>query len=321
MALDVLSLVVLAAFVALGVWRGALASTLGIVTLVVAYAASIAAMSPLGRILGAALGLPPLLAAPVAGTLTFALVLAVLGGVARSLVKRQRRARGDAPRSPLDVLGGALVGGLRGAFVVLLLGWLGAWTEALREAAPASGQATLPSVEGSRVTRLAEEAVDVGAGALMGRSTPPGRVAVQLLAHPAVALSALRGALASPALATLRDDAEFWDALERGDLAGALARGSFRSLPYDRALREDFARFGLVPAPAAESPQEFALATASVVRAIAPRIAGLRSDPELQQLLADPEVKAALQRGDRWALLGHPGFRKLAARLAAQGPS
>jgi uncharacterized membrane protein required for colicin V production len=318
MTLDVLALVVLAAFVALGAWRGALASTLGVVTLVVAYAASIAAMSPLGRTLAATLGLPPLLAAPVAGTLVFALVLALLGGVARSLVARQRRARGVAPRSTLDSFGGGLVGGLRGAFVVLLLGWLGAWTEALREAAPDSGHVTLPSVEGSRVTRLAEEAVEVGAGAVVGRGTPQSRVAVQLLAHPAVTLSALRGALASPALATLRDDAEFWDALERGDVAGALARGSFRSLPYDPTLREDFARLGLVPAAAAGSPQEFALATVDVVRAIAPRIAGLRSDPELQGLLADPEVQAALKRGDRWALLGHPGFQKLAARLAAQ---
>ncbi len=318
MTLDAISLLVLAAFVALGVRRGALASALGVVTLVVAYAASVAGMSPLGGALGAILGLPPLLAAPLAGTLVFAVALVLLGGVSRSIVARQRRARGDAPRSALDVLGGGLVGGLRGAFVVLLLGWLGAWTEALREAAPTSGQSTLQGVSGSRVTRLAEDVVEVGAGAVMGRDTPQGRVAVQLLAHPAVTLSAMRGALASPSLATLRDDADFWDALERGDVTGALARGSFRSLAYDPMLRADFARLGLVPAAAASDPQEFAVATVDVVRAIAPRIAGLRSDPELQRLLADPEVKAALEHGDRWALLGNPGFQKLAARLAAQ---
>ena len=42
-------------------------------------------------------------------------------------------------------------------------------------------------------------------------------------------------------------------------------------------------------------------------------------DPEVQALAQDPAVLRALERGDRWTLLRHPGVQRLAEKLAGQG--
>ena len=316
MSVDLLALLLLLAYTAIRAWRGARASALGIFRLVAAYGASLLAGAKLGDLAAARLDIAPLLGAIIVGTVAFAATLGVLGIASRILLAYERRSLGDEPLSALERLGGALLGGLRGAVVVLLVGWLTAWVDGVATAVPES---MLPHPGPSRVGELAERAVEAGAGALLDQQSPGGRMTVQLLAHPAESIEGLNAVLANGRLEALRDDTQFWQALGAGDVDSALARGSFRSLPYDAELRHDFARVGLVAPSAAESPAAFEQAIVEATRQLAPRIAGLRSDPQFQSLLQDPQVREALQRGDRWALLRDPRFQLLAARLGSGG--
>ena len=316
MSVDLLSLLILGVYVALGAWRGALASALGIFTLVAAYGASLLAGAKLGDAAAAWLAVAPLLGTVLVGSIAFVVALLVLSVVSRILLAHDRRSLGDEPLSALERLGGALLGGLRGAVVVLLVGWLTAWVDGVASAVPES---MLPRLGPSHVGQLAERTVEAGAEALVDQESPGGRMTVQLLAHPDEALEGLKGALANGRFDALRSDAVFWEALADGDLDAALGRGSFRSLPYDPELRHDFAGMGLVAPSAAESPPAFEQALIDTARRVAPRIAGIRSDPQFQSLVQDPKVLSALQRGDRWELLTDPRFQLLATRLGSGG--
>jgi hypothetical protein len=316
MSVDLLSLLILVAYMALGAWRGAIASALGIFTLIAAYGASLLAGAKLGDAAAARLAVAPLLGTVLVGAIAFIAAMVLLGIASRRLLAHERRGLGDEPLSALERLGGALLGGLRGAVVVLLVGWLTAWVDGVATAVPES---MLPRLGPSHVGQLAERAVEAGADAALDQQSPGGRMTVQLLAHPGESIEGLKGALANGRLEALRDDSAFWEALEGGDLQAALARGSFRSLPYDPELRHDFAQMGLVARSAADSPPAFEQAIVDATRQVAPRIAGIRSDPQFQSLLQDPTVLSALQHGDRWALLSDPRFQLLAVRLGSGG--
>ena len=66
---------------------------------------------------------------------------------------------------------------------------------------------------------------------------------------------------------------------------------------------------------AAADPRAFRLPAGDVLRQVGPRIRGLREDPAVQDLMRDPEVVAAVQSGDHLALMTHPGFQAVVARV------
>jgi hypothetical protein len=314
MPVDLLSLAILAAYVGIGARRGALAGALRIFALVAAYGASLLAGAALGDAAAAQLAVAPFLGAILVGTIAFLVTMFILGLLSRRLLAHDRSGSGEESLSTLERLGGALIGGLRGAAVVLLLGWFAIWVDGVAAALPTP---VLPRLGPSYGGQMAQRAVEAGAGLVVDRSSLGGRVTVQLLAHPGDAVQGLKGTLVNGRWEALRDDAAFWEAFGNGDLDSALARGSFRSLPYDPELRQDFAGMGLVSQGAGENPQTFEREIVEIARQVAPRLAGLRSDPQFQSLAQDPKVRSALERGDRWALFTDPRVQLLAKRLGS----
>lgn len=315
MWLDLLAVAVLGIFVALGAWRGALATGLGLATLIGAYLAAISLAPALAPPLSERLGISELWALPLAGTGVFIATYSVLG-VASALVRRLSRRHADERSARDRFLGGAL-GAVRGVGIVLLLSYLALWVDALRATGTATG---IPSVERSRAAALTGEVVESGLEAALGEDDPAGRVAARIAARPGVAVAELQGVLEDPQVSALREDARFWMLVEHGSVDAALARGSYLDLQRDPALRRRLADLGLVPEAAADDPGVFRDAMAEVLREVGPRLRGVKEDPQLQALLEDPQVVAMLQEGDTLGLLGHPGFRGLVARVTSRQP-
>lgn len=312
MALDLLGLAILALFVALGAARGALGSAVALVSLGAAYATGILAATTLGPAFAAWLGLPKLVAPAVAGSATFAAVFLVCSLVGSVLRRQERTLRAGAPRSLLDRLGGGGLGAVRGALVVLLLGWLAQWVDALGQMEQASRP---PLAEGSRVGELAQTAVEAGARAALGGENAGARAAARLLARPAETLPELQSVIEHPRLDDLADDADFWSLVETGSVDRALNRLSFLRLAHDERLRERFASLGLLSEAGAESPAGFRREARAVLEAVGPRLRRLKQDPELHRLAEDPEVVRLLERGEVLGLLRHPGFQRVVARV------
>ena len=305
--------VVMVAFVALGAWRGALATGLGLATLVVAYLAAFTLAPSLAPALGERLDVPALWAVPVAGTIVFFGTYVVLG-IGSAVLKKLLGGK-NTSRSLRDRFLGGSFGAVRGVLVSVLLVILASWVDSLRLAGI---EPPLPEVGDSAVAELTADVVESGLTQALG-DDPSARVAARFTARPAMALEELQTVVESPAIGAIQNDPMFWTYIEHGSIDTALNRGSFQKLAGDAALRQRLVNLGFVPAAAANDPGVFRDAIAEVMHEVSPRIRGLKNDPEVQALIRDPEVAAMLQSGDTVGLLSHPGLRALASRLSS-GP-
>lgn len=317
--LDLIGGVILGVFVLLGAWRGALVTCLSLVTLAAAYAAGLLAATHWGNPVGALLGLPGLLGPPLAGTAAFLGTFLVFGISSRALSRWEKQRRGSEPRSALDRLGGGLLGGVRGALVVVLLGWLALWLDATRTLrAPASSEAAAhPMAAGSAVGTATQKLVETGVEAALSDAGAGGRLAARVLARPTQTLGGVQSLVENPRVRQLSGDRAFWSYVEHGALDAALNRASFYRILHDAELRQELAAVGLIGEEAASDPAVFRGEAKQVLATVGPRLHRLRADPELAQLARDPEVAAALQQGNVLALLRHPSFQRVVSRALA----
>ncbi len=307
--LDLLAFGTLALFVAAGAWRGTVAGLLSTAGLVFGYLAGALAAWTLGPRLAELTGQPQLLTAPLVGTLAF-LGVAIAIGIAGIFVRAWDRERvRETGRSGLDRTGGACLGALRGALVVLLLGILANWLHAAEVfAGRQSAEATSP------LRAMTQRIVGGGLGAVLGDS-PEAVVTARMIAQPATSLTSLQRVVEHPRMAELAGDRGFWTLVENGAVDSALNRGSFYGILHDPALRGELADVGLVEAGAAEDPRVFRERAKEVLREVGPRVARARHDPELHALARDPEIADLLQRRDVVGLLRNPRFSSTVQRL------
>ncbi len=170
MALDLLALVLLAIFAALGARRGALATGLSLAGFVVGYAVAIYAGRLFGDVTAEAFGVSPILGSPIAGTLAFCFVsfdFFVLSWVLRR--------RGDGTVSPASRIGGALFGLARGSVAVVLVGLLALWVDAMPQLA--SREPSDEPIPDTPVRALTRAVVQAGVESALvtrpARTSPP----------------------------------------------------------------------------------------------------------------------------------------------------
>jgi uncharacterized membrane protein required for colicin V production len=315
MWLNALAALVLFACVASGAWRGALATGLGIAVLVFSYTAAVLGGPALAPAVGGALGLAGVPATLAASTASFAIVYALLGIAARRA--RRLGPRENVGRSPRDRFLGASFGALRGALLALMVVYLAMWLDALRATrgggeSPEVGDSIAAAITSSVVESAIETAVDT--------SEPAGRFAVRFAARPAVSASDLQALVEDPDFAQLRSDTRFWNEVEDGNVAAALQHRALLDVADDAQLRQRFARLGLVADEAAFDAKVFRQSIGQVLEQIGPRLRGLRSDPAMRELMADPAVVAMARDGNTLGLLAHPKFRELVSRFGAEAP-
>ncbi len=314
MWIDAIALGLLAVFVISGAVRGALASALALAVLIGAYASAIVLGPGFADAFADGLRIPRLLATALSGAAVFLGAFVVFGAVSAVIRLFERRRRGGTSRGAGDRLLGAFFGGLRGGLIVLLVGVLGYWLQAFESL---GGRAMVPHVGPSNVAAASQTLVAAATSALTDQDSAGGRMAVRAAAHPAETFAALQDLLEDERVLALREDPQFWAAVEAGQVGAATSRVSFARIAYDEDLRRRFADSGLISERAASDAEEFRFAVSGALEEAAPRIRGLREDPEVQRLAEDPEVQRLVQSGDTLGLLRHPGFRKLVDRVTA----
>ncbi|MCG8589368.1 MAG: CvpA family protein [Proteobacteria bacterium] len=315
MWLDALALGILALFIGVGAWRGALASGLGIVSLALGYVGAVAGAKHFGAGTAETLGVPALLGPPIAGSLVFLVVLVTVGTLGGLLQSRARRRRGDEPRSGVDRLLGASFGALRGLLVVLLVAWGAVWVDAGSELGALEN---MPRVENSAAAAASQDVVEVAVRAALPDDSAASRLAARLAARPATTLKSMQSLLDDSRIQAVQSDGFFWTLVENGNVEGALNRLSFQNVIHDKALRTELADMGLISPEAGESASVFRDDVAKVMAEVGPRVKGLKNDPAFQRLARNPEIVALLENGDTLALLQHPDFQKLVSRVTSE---
>ena len=315
MALDLVMILVFGLFVALGAWRGAIASAAGLVCLGLGYLAAFACATHLSEILAYQLGLQSVVATLLAGTLGFTLAFGLLS-IAFGWVRYLQHAHAMELPEKTDRVVGGLFGGLRGALVVVLVAWLVSWADAARDFGGAETMAAIPDASSSTVASLSGSVVEQAVEVALGEDEATARVAARIAARPAVAMSSIQQLLDDPRLQQVQEDQHFWTLVENGASESALNQGSFYGITHDAELREHFAALGLVSAEAVENTETFKDEVRSVLDQVGPRIKGLKDDPELEALARDPQILAMLEDGDTLGLIQHPAIRRVASRAA-----
>jgi len=308
MWLDLIAIGLLVLFAVLGIARGTLASALQLVTLGGSYALAIMAAPRFGPMAAERLQLPEMFGMGVAGAAGFAVGIVVLGALSTLLRWIERKRLAGRERSPLDRMGGGLLGLTKGGAIVLLLGWLGLWLQAAQVAGTLPDM--IPDSSDSTLAEVTSHVVEAGAGVVMGDDAGS-RVAARLASRPAETIATVQGLLDNPHILDLQSDEMFWTHVQHGALDNALNQASFLGIAYDDTLRSDFARVGMIHPSAAIDPKLFRAAVRDVLAEVAPRLQGLKDRPEMRALASDPEIVQALQNGDTLALLRHPAFRQL----------
>jgi hypothetical protein len=72
----------------------------------------------------------------------------------------------------------------------------------------------------------------------------------------------------------------------------------------------------VVSPEAVKNARSFETELSLALAELGPRLEAVRNDPALDELLADPEVRASLQSGNSLALLRDPRFRALVSRAS-----
>lgn len=319
MLIDLVAFAILAVFIGIGVWRGAVASASGVVTLAAAYAFGVWAAQAWGADLAGQVGLPGVLGAPLAGSLGFGAV-ALAGGLAgKGLRAWDDRRRGELPRTGADRLVGGLFGAVRGSLVVLLVAWAALWADAGRRlshgerlaAAPDARASVVAGAAGAAIGKAVEIALDDGEG---GTSA---RLAGRMAARPAETLEAVQKLVENDRIRAVQEDRLFWTYVSNGAVDSALNRASFWRAIQDDELRSELGDLGLVGPEAVSDPRVFREAAGEVLTELGPRIKDLAEDEELQELAKDPRILAMLESGDTMGLITHPDVQRIVSRISA----
>ncbi len=309
--IDLAALTILAVFVLIGATRGFLASLLGVVSLIVSYAAGFFGATVLAGPLALHAGVHPLLAGLLTGTVAFLGTGVVMALVTRAVLRRHRARR---QRVPLDIVGGGLIGGLQGALLAVLVYWVAGQVQA-------AGLIGEPDATPSALSRASQEMVQAGADAVLA-GDDGGRLMARLVADPAGTSQQLQEVLDSPAIGELQRDELFWQYLSSGAVDSALNRGAFLRISHDQALREQLAGLGVVDEAARQDPRAFRSSAREALQRIAPGLQALQSDGALEELAADPAIQEAMARGDTLALMRDPRVLALIQRaVAASSPA
>lgn len=308
MWLDLVALALLGLFAFLGARKGGLAAGLGLLSLGVAYAAAVFFGPRHAESVAGLFGVSPLLGLPLAGTLAF-----IVAFVAMSIVsKLLRMLEAEHPdRSVRDRFFGGVFGAVRGGLIVLLLSYLAIWLDAARVTGTAPG---LPALGGSAAARVTESVVEAGVTTAMG-DTPSAQIFAHMASRPGEAIVEMQELMEHPVVAAIQSDTMFWTYVEHGSVDAAMNRRAMLALTYDRDMRETLHGFGVIDSDAVEDAEVFREQTREMLRELGPRIADIKSDPKMRELMEDPEVLEAVQAGNHLALMTHPGFQEVVARV------
>ena len=316
MALDLIFVAILLVLVALGAWRGAVASAVGLVGLLAGYAGSIWAAMHLADPIGALLIVPAMLAPAVAGTLGFMLAWLVSSSLGDLAVAWDTERVAQFGRSVVDRGIGGCVGLVRGGLVVILLAVLASWLDAARDLGAVEGLAAMPEAETSTAVAASGPLVESVVASALADAGPAGQLAARITARPAQALGNVRTLLEDERFTQLFEDQAFWTLIASDSVDYAMNRPAMRSLVDDPAIRGRFADLGLVADTARDDRDEFRATMATVLAEVAPKVHRLQLDPELNELARDPEIAALVEAGDMVALVGHPSIRRLIERVS-----
>ncbi|MEJ2418170.1 MAG: CvpA family protein [Exilibacterium sp.] len=294
-----------------GYRRGLGASLARILGLVSGYAIAIVYTDELAVWLQRSTDLQGIASYMVAGIALFlggGLAVSLLFGlVGRFMPKRQSLCVASS-------LGGAATGLLVGCVIGFALVW---GLTLVRQLQPAAGNTVATRAVERPATALEKLANRAASGAVAAAAkvvdAPPDVVtASRVLAQsPGATVQRLQRVVNGDGMKTLLNDSQAQRLMQSGDSRGLLALPAFQQVAADPDLRELASSAGFTDG----SDEQLAARLSDLWR----RAQRVKQNPQLQQILHDPELQQQLQSGNPLALLSNPKVQTLLEIIYSSG--
>ena len=298
-----------------GFKRGLILSLLSLLELVAGYLVAYFFHHIVGQLLIKLFSLQPIVAYPVAGLVCFVSGALMVGLVTRA-ARRHRRYQQRLGRSPmlLGRLAGAVLGAAYGAALAMVLVWI-------LLLAYAAYPDKVPNPRNTVAGRLSAPLWARTVGRVARRVSGSGALSVaaeQLAKDPARATRDMQTVLAHRRVQALVRNPRQLKGLASSDPQQLARHPLVRSLSRDRKFVEAAQRLGLLDATAERpSPQQVRQQLAARLAPLSRSEMAISNDPEVRQLLNDPQLKGRLQRRELGALANDPQFNKLVEKVLA----
>ncbi len=311
---DLLALAVIAACAVRGFMRGLTASLLGLLGVAVSFFASWLLWGWAGRRLNASFGLPSVHAYALGALLVFLGVYVLFSGLVYLIRWRNRAKRAQAatkPRYPwADKLSGAALGACFGILAAAMLAWL------YNVAGLTEVGVSLPDIRTSAAGRLSGFIVQIeaGLGARAATNSPAlAGIIARSARDPKAAVEDVERIKQNPELVSLIQDAQFTGAVLRADREAIKDNPRLNRLLADPAFVRSARDLRLLPAQSETvSTQDQA---ADQLARVGLKMARIKSDPQIQDVLRDGAIQKMLDEKDFDGLVQDERVWKLAGRV------
>lgn len=211
---------------------------------------------------------------------------------------------------------GALLGGILGFVFALLC----VWTTGIVQHALSQHQQTAASAFGtppsSAVRQFAGKIMSDAAQAVAGNKNPVASATAQLLADPVSTSQNINYLAKQPDVRELFHNQDNYNTMINGSAEDIMKMPAFQQLTHDEKTMDFLSKAGL----ANSTDQNNQAALANNLSAYAKNIDKIKNTPQFQEVMADPEITAAMQAGNYAKLLTNEKVRRLTEMLT-QGSS
>ncbi|MGD0999292.1 MAG: CvpA family protein [Candidatus Brocadiia bacterium] len=311
---DVVTLAVVAVYAVRGFMRGLTSSLLGLLGLAGAFFAAWLLWGWAGRRLNESFGIPLVLACALGATFVF-LVVYVMFFLLVHLIRRRNKSRkaqpAPKPKYPwADKLSGAALGACVGMLMAAALVWI------YNAAGLTPGATAWPDMRDSAASRLSSLIIGSEAYLFARAATNDpalSRVVARSVSDPKMAVEDVQRIKQNPEVAALARDAQFTDAVFKGDAEAIKGNPRWNRLMEDPEFLRCARDLGLLPAEsdAASTREQAADQLARVGR----KMTQIGADPEVQDLLRDKAFQETLNDGDLGKLMQDERTWELAGRV------
>ena len=310
MLLDNLCPIVVLLFFFRGYFRGFVASSVGLLTVVIGYVGSYALCRPLGNELAPRTGMPLIAAIALSGMLVF-LCINAFGSLFVFLRNRRLRKRAEEegktdPMPSWDRYGGMALGGVQGIAFTFILLWIvslfpqGSSLARSLDAENSDMIALVRSTTREITLHLCESFTgDRGTALLVSK----------IIQDPQETKEIFQDFASHPKVRALQNDPAFRKNLLEGNVAEAMNSEGMRALLQDPELRKTMGRLGVAKEGELPSPQEMDRMikdTQSAMMRATEAIRRVTESDKVKAILADPKVVRAARNGDITLLMKNP---------------
>ncbi len=313
MPANLFAIILIALFFYRGYRRGVLVTAISVGGLILAYVFAYVTFKPIGLMIEHFFNVPRVGAYALGGLAAFLplyLIFSVLSFMVNRRRKKSIKEKGEDSVNPVD----KWMGGVAGAAVGAVMAVLCIWVYNMAQFSPAGEK--LPDLSQSAAGKASSAVIEKGSYAMakkLIKDENASRALSAAVSDPARTASNLKEIVSDPKFKDLASDPAFQAAVETGDPEKIMRSDALRKVLEDEDLLERGRELGLVDSE--DDAEDLMRKAADGIARLGQGIEEIRQDPEVREMMNNPEILRKIETQDISGLMTDRGFHELVSRV------